>query len=66
MTRLDRAAARYAAAVGRQAAARDTLAGEVRAAIAAGMSEVETARRAGVTRSTIRKWVGKDTGKDTP
>lgn len=60
MTRaLDRAAARYATAVARQNLVRDQLADLVRAAVASGMSEVEAAHRAGVTRTTVRKWLGK-------
>lgn len=32
----------------------------VREAVANGMSESEAARRAGVTRMTVRSWLGKD------
>ena len=35
------------------------LRGEVAAAIADGMSEVEAARLAGVSRPTVRAWLGK-------
>lgn len=68
MTRaLDRAAARYASAVAKQTLVRDELADQVREAIAGGMSEVEAARRAGVTRVTVRKWIGKNNPtKGTP
>lgn len=39
--------------------ARDALAQAVRDAIADGMSEAEAARITGVTRMTIRAWIGK-------
>lgn len=38
---------------------RDELRDAVREAIKAGVTEVEAARLSGVTRMTIRKWVGK-------
>lgn len=40
-------------------AAKNALRVEVLAALADGMSEVEAAQRAGVTRMTVRKWAGK-------
>lgn len=40
-------------------AARDALREAVLSALSAGMSEVEAAQRAGVTRMTVRKWAGK-------
>ena len=36
----------------------------VRKALAAGMSEAEASRRAGVSRMTVRKWAGKDTERN--
>lgn len=38
---------------------RDELRDAVRQAVGAGMSEVEAARVAGVTRMTVRSWLGK-------
>lgn len=49
MTALDRQAARYAAACRQQEAARDALAA----------TAVKAAKRAGVTRVTVRKWLAK-------
>lgn len=59
MTTLEKAAARYARAEEGREAARDALAAAVRAAVAAGMTESEAARLAGVTRMTVRAWLGK-------
>lgn len=38
---------------------RDELRDAVQQAVAAGVTEVEAARLSGVTRMTVRKWVGK-------
>jgi len=57
--KLDRAARDYHEQRGRLDQATAQLQAHVRAEHAAGMSEVELARRAGVTRTTIRAWVGK-------
>jgi len=59
MTTLEKAAARYARAEEGREAARDALAAACAAAVAAGVSESETARLAGVTRMTVRAWLGK-------
>lgn len=53
------AAWRYAQARAERDAARDLLAEQVRQAVAAGMTEVEAAKVAGVDRMTIRSWLGK-------
>lgn len=50
---------RYRAAVERAEAERHKLAGLVGSAVAAGVSEVRAARAAGVTRQTVRAWLGK-------
>jgi DNA-binding transcriptional regulator YiaG len=57
MTNLDRAAADYAAARTVLEMARDQLATAIRESFADGMSESELARRAGVTRMTVRAWL---------
>ena len=57
MTTLEAAARRYARAQTARDQARDALADEVRAAVAAGMTEVEAARVGGVDRMTVRKWL---------
>lgn len=54
--RLDEAAEVHAEVRRTLAATRDWLKLEVNAALDAGMSESEAARRAGVTRMTIRAW----------
>lgn len=58
-TFLQLAAAAYADAVAGREQARDDLARAVRGAVAAGMSEAQAARFAGVDRMTVRKWLGK-------
>ena len=63
MSALHTAARKDAKATRAQHNARDTLRTEVQTAINNGMSEAETARHAGVTRITIRKWIGKDGAK---
>ena len=50
----------YARAQATAKAARDELRREVRHVVAAGMSESEAARLAGVSRLTVRSWLGKD------
>ena len=57
--RLTAAAKRYASDRARLARSRDDLADLVRLAVRRGMAESEAARLSGVTRMTIRKWVGK-------
>jgi len=60
MSDLDAVAARYEAV--RTALHEATVEAKAAAveAVAAGMSEVEAARRLGVSRMTLRKWIGKD------
>lgn len=53
------AVADYDLATIEQDSARKALVGQVRVAIAAGMSEVQAAKIVGVTRMTIRAWLGK-------
>lgn len=50
----------HAANVRRMKESRDELRDAVREAVKAGMTEVEAAKLAGVTRMTIRAWLGKD------
>lgn len=57
--RLRKGAGRYAADKARLKRSRDDLADLVRLVVRHGMSEAEAARLTGVTRMTIRKWVGK-------
>ena len=57
--RLTDAARRYASDRRRLARSRDNLADLVRLAVRHGMTEVEAGKLSGVTRMTIRKWVGK-------
>lgn len=57
--RLTDAAKRHTSDRARLARSRDNLADLVRMAVRHGMTESEAARLAGVTRMTIRKWVGK-------
>lgn len=45
---------------------RDQLADAVRAAVDSGVSEVEAARLAGVSRMTVRSWLGKGGPKYAP
>ena len=59
---LDAAAFRYRLATRERARARDELAAAVRAAVAAGMSEVQAHKRAGVTRMTVRAWLKQNPG----
>lgn len=57
--RLTEAAADYLSALGELQDRRAELADAIRAAVAEGMSEVEAAERAGVSRMTVRAWLGK-------
>lgn len=57
--RLRKGAGRYASDRVRLARSRDDLADLVRMAVRQGMTESEAARLSGVTRMTVRKWVGK-------
>ena len=57
--RLHKQAARYASDKARLRRSRDDLADLVRMAVRGGMSEVEAHKAAGVSRMTIRNWVGK-------
>jgi len=63
MTDLERLAAKRAARLATAEQATADLRQAVRDAVAAGMSESEAARTAGVTRPTVRKWLGKDGAK---
>jgi len=56
MTPLEACAEEYRDARERHREARDTLRAAVREALTQGMTEVEAARIAGVTRMTIRSW----------
>ena len=56
---LDLAAVYWRASRDNERRDRDALRVAVRRAVAAGMSESEAARRAGVTRMTVRAWLGK-------
>lgn len=56
---LDAAARDYARTAEAHDASTTALRAAVTAAVNAGMSEVEAARRAGATRMTIRAWLGK-------
>ena len=56
---LARAARSYEAATRTASVATDALRAAVRAAVAAGMSESEASRQAGVSRMTVRSWLGK-------
>ena len=56
---LTESAEAYARAQAVAKATRDELRREVRHAVAAGVSEVEASRLAGVSRMTIRAWLGK-------
>jgi transposase len=58
--RLTTAGKRHASDKARLARSRDDLADLVQLAVRNGMSEVEAARHAGVTRMTVRAWLGKD------
>ena len=59
MSTLDTLGRRFARARAQRETAREALAEAVRAAVAGGMTEVEAARRAGVDRLTVRRWLGK-------
>lgn len=59
MTDLQRAAELWHKARGSERAASDALYKAIRKAIAGGMSEAEVARVAGVTRTTVRRALGK-------
>jgi len=63
LTGLNMAARSAAAARARERTAMDALADAVRESVAAGMSEVEAARTAGVQRMTVRRWLGKPIGR---
>lgn len=52
-------AGRYASDKARLKRSRDDLADLVRLAVRHGMSEVKAATAAGVTRATVRDWLGK-------
>ena len=56
---LERAGRHAARAKAARDAAFEELAAKVREAIAAGLTEVDAARLAGVDRMTVRRWVGK-------
>jgi predicted transcriptional regulator len=58
-TDLRRAGARYRRAKANTDTVRDELKAVVSAAAAAGMSEVQIADISGVTRMTVRNWLGK-------
>lgn len=59
VARLTVAARRYAADKARLSRSREDLADLVRMAVRHGMSEVKAAEAAGVTRMTVRAWLGK-------
>lgn len=61
---LEKAAHRYRITRAALDNRRDELAVEVRAAVNGGMSEVEAARLAGVSRMTVRSWLGKGAKRD--
>lgn len=66
-TDLERLAAKRAARVATAEQATADLRAAVREAVAAGMSEVQAAKVAGVSRMTVRSWLGKDVpARDTP
>lgn len=56
---LEEAASEYAAAQAQRNAARDRLREAVRASYQQGATEMDLASRAGVTRMTVRSWLGK-------
>lgn len=58
-SRLVKGGRRHASDRARLARSRDDLADLVRMAVRHGMSEVEAARLSGVTRMTVRSWLGK-------
>jgi len=59
VTDLERVAGRLRAARQENQKASDAAKAAAREAVAGGMSESEAARQLGVTRMTIRKWIGK-------
>jgi uncharacterized protein YjcR len=60
---LERQARRYHAANDKRTEARDALRDQVIAARSEGMSEVEMAKVCGVSRMTVRGWLGKEPWK---